>query len=86
MFTIYVELNLICFDLPSIINGGSILYSAGTANNRMRGTVAIYGSCDVGYTFNGENTRTCRGDGTWSGSDPSCDSEGYFRDNKVNWY
>ena len=30
-------------------------------------------TCDSGYTFNGGSTRTCRSDGTWSGSDPTCE-------------
>ena len=83
MFTIDVELNSICSDIPPTINGGSILYSAGTANNRSRGTVAIYGSSDVGYTLNGGNIRTCQGDGTWSGSNSTCEREVHFRDNKI---
>ena len=29
-------------------------------------------SCDVGYTLQGSNSRTCQSDGQWSGSVPQC--------------
>ena len=41
-------------------------------------------SCDDGYELGGSETRTCQGDGTWSGTDATC-SAGiivlYSRDN-----
>jgi len=34
--------------------------------------------CDDGYMLNGDMTRVCQADETWSGSDPTCDlSEKY---------
>ena len=29
-------------------------------------------TCDVGYTLQGANSRTCQSDGQWSGSVPQC--------------
>ena len=29
-------------------------------------------SCNIGFTLNGDQTRTCGSDGSWSGSEPSC--------------
>ena len=29
-------------------------------------------TCDVGYTLQGANSRTCQADGQWSGSVPQC--------------
>jgi len=39
-------------------------------------TTATY-DCNTGYTLSGNNVRTCQdvGDGTWTGSDPSCNRE-----------
>ena len=35
------------------------------------GSVATY-TCNDGYVFNGDSTRTCQADGTWSGDKPIC--------------
>ncbi|XP_064386426.1 latrophilin-like protein LAT-2 isoform X1 [Halichondria panicea] len=35
------------------------------------GSNATY-TCDTGYTLNGDTTRTCGNDGSWSGSEPTC--------------
>ena len=38
-------------------------------------------TCDVGYTLQGSNNRTCQSDGQWSGSVPQCScmlNEGLF--------
>ena len=32
-------------------------------------------TCDVGYTLQGPNSRTCQSDGQWSGSVPQCKSK-----------
>ena len=32
-------------------------------------------TCDVGYTLQGANSRTCQSDGQWSGSAAQCKSE-----------
>ena len=30
-------------------------------------------TCDLGYSLNGNSTRTCEGSGEWSGNQPSCE-------------
>ena len=34
-------------------------------------------SCNIGFTLNGDQTRTCGSDGSWSGSEPSCQSKSH---------
>ncbi|XP_064386164.1 uncharacterized protein LOC135334777 [Halichondria panicea] len=59
-----------CPDLTKPANG-MISYNMGTASLRPVDTVATY-TCDPGYTLNGDTTNTCRSDGVWSGSAPTC--------------
>ena len=53
----------------------------GTPTNGQRSlSSTIYNSvvtytCDVGYTLQGSNSRTCQVDGQWSGSVPQCNRE-----------
>ena len=35
-------------------------------------TSVVTYTCDVGYTLQGANSRTCQSDGQWSGSVPQC--------------
>ena len=35
-------------------------------------------TCDVGYTLQGVNSRTCQSDGQWSGSVPQCFKKSMF--------
>ncbi|XP_064386127.1 sushi, von Willebrand factor type A, EGF and pentraxin domain-containing protein 1-like isoform X2 [Halichondria panicea] len=35
------------------------------------GSTATY-TCNTGYTINGDTTRMCQADGTWSGTEPTC--------------
>ncbi|XP_064386909.1 uncharacterized protein LOC135335369 isoform X2 [Halichondria panicea] len=57
----------VCAALPSPSNG-VLRYNGTTLVER---TQAMY-HCEVNYTLSGDSTRTCRGDGTWSGSAPTC--------------
>jgi hypothetical protein len=41
------------------------------------GDIATYG-CESGFYLAGNLTRTCQGDGTWTGSDPTCPSTGGY--------
>ena len=42
-----------------------------TAATTTYGSTATYG-CQTGYGPSGSSTRTCQGDGTWSGTQPTC--------------
>ena len=57
-----------CGDLGAPTNGQRTLSST-TYNS-----VVTY-TCDVGYTLQGSNIRTCESDGQWSRSVPQCNGE-----------
>jgi len=38
------------------------------------GFMATY-FCDEGYDLVGDNNRVCQADGSWTGSDPTCDGK-----------
>jgi len=40
--------------------------------NSALGSVASY-DCDLGYTLQGNSTRTCQADSRWTGTDPGCE-------------
>ena len=52
-------------DLGSLENGNVIV------TDTIFDSVATY-SCNSGYALNGDATRRCLGNGTWSGTIPSC--------------
>ena len=70
-----------CADLPEIMNSDAITYSphpavsAGLlAGQRYIGTIATY-SCSPGYQLvGGSSLRACGLNGTWNGTEPSCQS------------
>ena len=62
-----------CLDLPQLSNG-VVAYDNDKANGRPVGTLVTY-SCNPGYTLNGDTIRICRSDGTWSGSEPTCEGK-----------
>ena len=68
MFTTLSTAAVGCADPGTPTNGQRTLSS--TNYN----SVVTY-TCDVGYTLQGSNTRTCQSDGQWSGSVPQCTSE-----------
>ena len=51
---------------PGTLSNGQHTLSSTTYNS-----VVTY-TCDVGYTLQGSNSRTCQSDGQWSGSIPQC--------------
>ena len=59
-----------------VINNGTITYGPDTTAPFAFGTNATY-SCDSGFFFEGNELRTCKGDGSspvgsWSGANPIC--------------
>ncbi len=63
---------VICTDLISLANGNINYGGAGSTDNRPVGTVATH-TCNPGFSLDrGDTTRTCRSDGVWSGSAPTC--------------
>ena len=58
-----------CGHLGNIING-TVDVSQGT---KLYATVRY--TCDEGFIRNGSRSRTCRSDGRWSGTTPTCEGE-----------
>ena len=58
-----------CADPGTPTNGQRSLSSSTTYNS-----VVTY-TCNVGYTLQGSNSRTCQSSGKWSGSVPQCNRE-----------
>ena len=56
---------VVCPSLPDPLNGGVILTTVSV------GSVATY-TCNSGFELVGSETRTCQGDGMWSGETPVC--------------
>ena len=63
VFLMYIAVDC---DNPGIPENGQAQYSTTTYNS-----VVTY-TCDVGYTLEGSNSRTCQSDGQWNGSVPQC--------------
>ncbi len=73
---------LSCFDMIPY----TLAVDCGSLTDPTNGTVdaspttfmstATY-TCNTGYNINGGNTSTCQANGTWSGSEPTCDSTLY---------
>jgi len=51
-----------------------VIYNLQGQDQTLMGATVTY-TCNTGYTLNGSSMRTCQADGTWTGSDPTCDSE-----------
>ena len=64
--TIFVVID--CGVLPNPTNGQVVLPST------VLGSTATY-SCNTGFDLVGASTRICQADSTWSGAEPSCQSE-----------
>ena len=61
-----------CAGLSNISNGDV------STNGLSTGSTATY-SCNGGFTLVGDTTRTCQDNGTWSGSEPICESVGEYQ-------
>ena len=56
------------------IENGDVVYTVEA------GSVTRY-LCDDGFTLRGTETRTCQGDGSWSGEAPMCETGLYEQNN-----
>ena len=65
-------------DEPETLENGIV-----TLYGRMTGSVATY-SCHDGYLLNGDPTRVCLGDGSWSGIDSTCTGEQPFTASEIS--
>ena len=62
-----------CGLLPNITNG-MVIYNTQGQDQTLLGATVTY-SCNTGYTLSENSMRTCQADGTWSGNNPTCNSE-----------
>ena len=70
-----------CSSVPDLNNGMVVYNSQGQDRTLVDATVTY--TCDTGYMLSGSMMRTCQANGTWTDSDPTCNSEcllgrGYF--------
>lgn len=70
---------IVCPVLDQLDNG-IITYSSGSPNNRTFNTTATY-ACSLGYKLIGQFVRTCQGDETWSGQEPTCHGNSF----NISW-
>lgn len=59
----------VCPDLD--ITNGMVSFSGDTTTP---GSTATY-TCNFGFVLNGDTSRTCQDNLTWTGSDPTCEGE-----------
>ena len=63
-----------CPDLSSPMNGSVLISGTGVGVYQETATYA----CDTGFNLVGLVRRVCQSDGTWSGSDPTCQGKYTF--------
>ena len=56
--------------IPDAISNGNVTYTSLAVNSGR----ATY-QCDEGFSISGDSTRECQGNGSWSGSPPTCQEE-----------
>ena len=66
----------VAFVSPPVVTCPTLTNRNGAVNvpSNNFGSTATY-TCNTGYTINGDTTRMCQADGTWSGSEPTCQRE-----------
>ena len=89
----YVFSNGNCFHIPSSLFLSNLAINCGDPGTPTSGkrnlssttynSVVTY-TCDVGYTLQGSNSRTCQSSGQWSGSLPQCNR--MFENGAYAWY
>ena len=67
----YKHLDLQCGNLSTLLNVEIISCSSGIIGVGYDGDTCSF-TCNAGYELTGSDTRTCQGDGSWSGSDDVC--------------
>ena len=78
-FTTYVCcLDIRCDDLSAPANGVIMSCSSGTVGVGYEGDACSF-TCNTGYELTGSDTRTCQSNGSWSGSDVTCNRGIYIR-------
>ena len=60
-----------CDNLSTPANGEITSCSSGRVGVGYEGDTCNF-TCNTGYELTGSDTRTCQGDGSWSGSDIMC--------------
>ena len=63
-----------CPTLDSPMNGSLLISGTGVGVYQETATYA----CATGFALDGMSERVCQSDGTWSGSDPTCQSKYTF--------
>lgn len=66
--SIHTTVLMQCTNLNNILNGEVTI----DPPSRVQGATATY-SCMVGFTMNGNPTRTCDSNGMWTGTEPTCE-------------
>ena len=56
------------------------------SDTRTTFSYAVFYTCDVGYTLQGSNSRTCQSNGQWSGSVPQCNGMLINKQEGLNFY
>ena len=83
MSGLFLELSSTAFSYPNTIfffiaidcgDPGTPTNGQRTLSSTTYNSVVTY-TCDVGYTLQGSNSRTCQTNGQWSGSVPRCNRE-----------
>ena len=60
-----------CVNLSTPTNGEIISCNSGRVGVGYEGDACNF-TCNTGYELTGTDTRTCQGDGSWSGTDVTC--------------
>ena len=55
-------------------SSGMITYSSGDTDARAVGSTATY-NCTTGFSLSGDMIRTCQNNGSWNGTDPTCEGK-----------
>ena len=68
----YCTIDVQCTNiLPALANGEILSCSSGRVGVGYEGDTCSF-TCNTGYELTGSDTRTCKSDGSWSGSNATC--------------